>query len=104
MTDSWLAPNITTPAVLEFRAQAWQAAVDKARAYVSKPVWFFLLVALNAALANASEFLALPSDLDYPHGSRHRDSRDDFCVCHGNDWARHVAGRQDEGPSAHGPL
>jgi hypothetical protein len=31
MTDSWLAPNITTPAVSEFRAQAWQAAVDKAR-------------------------------------------------------------------------
>jgi hypothetical protein len=31
MTKSWLEPSLTTPAVSEFRARAFQAAVDKAR-------------------------------------------------------------------------
>jgi hypothetical protein len=31
MTHSWLAPHFTTPTVAEFRAKAFQAAVDKAR-------------------------------------------------------------------------
>jgi hypothetical protein len=32
MTHSWLEPSVTSPAVSEFRARAFQAAVDKARA------------------------------------------------------------------------
>jgi hypothetical protein len=31
LTKSWLEPRVTTPAVSEFRARAFQAAVDKAR-------------------------------------------------------------------------
>ena len=31
LTHTWLAPSITTPAVSDFRARAFQAAVNKAR-------------------------------------------------------------------------
>ena len=31
LTRSWIGPHITSPTIAEFRAQAFQAAIDKAR-------------------------------------------------------------------------
>jgi hypothetical protein len=31
LTRSWVEPNVASPEISEFRAQAWQAALSKAR-------------------------------------------------------------------------